>query len=61
MSKKTSTKKAKAAEPYTHVDRSNGQFLRESELNAEKPHISPISRQATVERMSEEEAVAANG
>lgn len=59
---KTGAKKParKSSEPFTHIDRSNGEFLRKSQLNKDKPHISPISNLATVEALTPEEAEAAN-
>lgn len=52
--------KTKKLAPFTHIDRSNGQFLRESELNPDKPHIGPVSGQASVEKLTEGEFGEAN-
>lgn len=63
MAKKTAAKKRapkKSSEPYTHIDRSNGTYLRKSELDPKKPHLSPVSKLATVEELTPEEAEAAN-
>lgn len=53
VEKKKAPKKSKA--PYTHIDRSNGMFLRDKDLDRKKPWIGPVSRQATVEKLTEEE------
>lgn len=50
----------KSSAPFTHIDRANGTFLREADLNKDKPHISPVSGGATVEKLTEAEAEAAN-
>jgi hypothetical protein len=42
-------------EPFTHIDRSNGQLLKRSQLNPEKPWISPLSNQASVEELTQDE------
>jgi len=42
-------------EGFTHIDRSTGKPMTESDLNPEKPHISPFSGQATVEKMTDDE------
>ena len=39
----------------THIDRSNGVLLREKDLNKKKPWLSPVSGQASVEKLTEEE------
>ena len=39
------------AEQFTHIDRSNGTLLKERDLNLEKPHLSPVSGLATVEKL----------
>ena len=49
-----------STKPYTHIDRANGSYLREADLNKDKPHISPISGGATVEKLTPEEAEVAN-
>lgn len=58
--KKVEVKKGGKKEPFTHVDRSNGTFLRKSELNKKKPWISPISNTASVEELTDEQYDAAN-
>jgi len=45
----------KATGKFTHIDRSNGELLRKSQLNKKKPWLSPISGQATVEKLTQEE------
>ena len=42
-------------EKCTHIDRSNGVLLREKDLNKKKPWLSPVSGQASVEKLTEEE------
>lgn len=63
--KKTQTKKPAAKKTVkvtvvkksacTHIDRSNGVLLRKQDLDKKKPWISPISGQATVEELTQEE------
>ena len=47
--------RASKSEDFTHIDRSNGVLLKASQLNVENPHISPVSNQATVEALTQEE------
>ena len=47
--------KSQQAEEFTHIDRSNGQLLKKSQLNPAKPWIGPVSNQATVEELTQEE------
>lgn len=51
----TEKKASKKVEPVTHIDRSNGQLLSEKDLVKNKPWIGPVSNQATVEKLTEEE------
>lgn len=53
-------KPKKSKEEYTHIDKSNGQLLRKSELNKDKPWIGPVSNQASVEKLTEAEKEKAN-
>ncbi len=66
MAKKAKPKKDTAAakpakpktsriEPVTHIDRSNGQFLKRSQLNKDKPWLGPVSGQASVEVLTDYE------
>lgn len=56
MAKKKSTASAPEKKgKFEFIDRSNGKLLRKSDLDPKKPHISPISGQATVERLPDEE------
>ncbi|KKM26582.1 hypothetical protein LCGC14_1583360 [marine sediment metagenome] len=48
-------KKTKELKCCTYIDRSNGILLREKDLNKKKPWISPVSGQATVEKLTEVE------
>ena len=48
-------KKTKELKTCTYIDRSNGILLREKDLNKKKPWISPISGQASVEKLTEVE------
>ena len=54
MAKKTTEKTTDSKKSaFTHIDRSTGTKLRKSDLDKNKPHISPISGQATVEPLTE--------
>ena len=46
---------AQSKEGFSHIDRSNGKLLKRSQLNQEKPWLSPISNQATVEELTQDE------
>lgn len=60
MAKKQSVKLPKGKGKFTHIDRSNGTLLCENQLDKDKPWLSPISRGATVEKLTPEEAFKAN-
>ena len=49
--KKATTRRSKEL----YIDRSNGAILEKKDLDKKKPWLSPISGQATVEKLTQEE------